>query len=202
LADRVVGIGTLQGDARKVVSRSNISALMGPPRAMLRIDGDTPELAPEEEMPMFAMIAGYQYRSAATVPGDNTATDTVSLVDALHGQVGTRVRHVWVQRKGEKVSTLDLPGSAFTLLTSGDGDPWWRAAIQVSSELGVLVDVVSIDSAGEIADFNGHWASATGLPPGGAILVRPDAFIGWRSDGIPDDPKGQLQQALSRILAR
>jgi hypothetical protein len=177
-------------------------SLMGPPRAMLGMDGDAPRLVPEEEAPMFAVLAGYQYRSAATVPGDNTTTDTVRLVDALHGQVGTRVPHVWVQRKGEKVSTLDLLGSAFTLLTSGDGTPWRRAAIQVSSDLGVQVDVVNINSADEIADLDGRWASATGLQPGGALLVRPDAFIGWRSDGIPDDPKGQLQQVLSQILAR
>lgn len=170
-------------------------SLIGPTRAMLRIDGDAPELAPGEEASMFALLAGYQYRSAATVPGHNTTTGTINLVQTLRGQVGTRVPHVWVQRQGERVSTLDLLGPAFTLLTAGDGNPWPYAAAQVAAELGVGVDVVVIDR-------DNQWTSTTGLPSDGALLVRPDAFLGWRCDRMPNDPKSQLRQVLSQILAR
>jgi hypothetical protein len=42
----------------------------------------------------------------------------------------------------------------------------------------------------------------TGLSPEGALLVRPDDFVGWRADELPDDPEGELRQALSTITAR
>jgi len=32
----------------------------------------------------------------------------------------------------------------------------------------------------------------------GAVLVRPDGFVGWRSDGPPED----LSPVLDRLLAR
>jgi hypothetical protein len=46
------------------------------------------------------------------------------------------------------------------------------------------------------------WAAATGLSPAGAVLVRPDDFVGWRSDGLPVNPESELCQALSAILSR
>jgi hypothetical protein len=46
------------------------------------------------------------------------------------------------------------------------------------------------------------WAAATGLAPAGALLVRPDDFVGWRADELPADPEGELRQALSAILCR
>lgn len=51
-------------------------------------------------------------------------------------------------------------------------------------------------------DPDGAWAAATGLRPDGAILVRPDDFVGWRADEIAAEPEAELRQALSAILAR
>jgi 2,4-dichlorophenol 6-monooxygenase len=36
----------------------------------------------------------------------------------------------------------------------------------------------------------------------GAILVRPDRFIGWRSPNLAEDPRRELTTALSQILGR
>ena len=52
------------------------------------------------------------------------------------------------------------------------------------------------------AEPDGAWAQATGLASGGALLVRPDDFVGWRADQLPDDPEHDLRHALSAILAR
>ena len=140
---------------------------------------------------MFALLAGYQYRSAAVVSDEPSPTDpdAVSLVEELRGQPGTRVPHAWVR---EGVSTLDLLGSGFTLLT---GDERWRAAAaSASAALGVPISMHCIDDDG--------WAAVTELGPDGALLVRPDDFVGWRADRLPADPEAALHQALSRILSR
>lgn len=142
---------------------------------------------------MFALLVGYQYYSAATVPGENESTPPMRLVEALQGQVGTRLPHLWVQRDGVRVSTLDLLGPSFTLVSVGERDAWVAAAEKVSQALGVHIEVAALDS---------EWSAVTGLRPGGALLVRPDEFIAWRTEDLPTDAEHQLEQTLSRVLAR
>jgi hypothetical protein len=125
----------------------------------------------------------------------------VSLVDELRGQPGTRVPHVWVRRGDERVSTLDLLGPGFTLLTGEDGARWSVAAASASGALDVPITVHRVGADGDIVGPDGAWAATTGLAPDGALLVRPDDFVGWRADGLPDDPESGLCQALSTILA-
>ncbi len=179
-------------------------SLTGPTVALINVDDQGPGLPPEEEASMFSLLVGYQYRSAAVVSDESVPADpdAVSLVEELRGQPGTRVPHAWVQHGGRRVSTLDLVGQDFTLLTGDDGAPWIQAAEAISADLGVPISVHRIGPAGDAIDPDGAWAQATGLVPGGALLVRPDDFVGWRADELPADPEKQLHQALSAILAR
>ena len=50
---------------------------------------------------------------------------------------------------------------------------------------------VAFDEAGRDAEF-----------ADGALLVRPDKHIGWRSQAIPADPKQALLAAMTAILDR
>ena len=179
-------------------------SLTGPTVALINLDDQGPGLPPEEEASMFSLLVGYQYRSAAVVTDQAAPADpdAVSLVDELRGQPGTRVPHAWVQHGGRRLSTLDLLGAGFTLLTAEDGAPWAEAAAGASAALGVPVAVHQVGRGGDALDSDGAWAQATGLAPGGALLVRPDDFVGWREDELPADPERQLRQALSAILAR
>lgn len=155
-------------------------SLTGPSVALLRAGGDMPQLPPDEECPMFNLLIGYRYRSAAVVTGD---VDGDGLVDELRAQPGTRVPHVWVR---EGLSTLDLLGPRFTVLS---GDERWCAAAASASLAAHRF-------------YSDEWAAITGLQPEGALLIRPDDFVGWRADEFPADPEGALRQALSAILGR
>jgi putative polyketide hydroxylase len=178
-------LGTYQSERHPIGRFNARQSLTGPSLALLRLDDDRPQLPPAEEAPMFALLAGYQYRSAAVVSEEPSPKDpdAVSLVGELRGQPGTRVPHVWVR---DGVSTLDLLGSGFTLLT---GDERWCAAAASAS-----VAAHPIRSE--------EWEATTELGPGGALLVRPDGFVGWRTEQLPANPESALHQALSRILAR
>ncbi len=161
-------------------------SLTGPTLALLPLSDDRPKLPAAEECSMFELLIGYRYRSAAVVdgkpPGD---PDEVHLVSELRGQPGTRVPHAWVS---QGVSTLDLLGPGFTLLT---GDERWRAAVtSASAALGIPLTMHCVGDA------------IAGLAPEGALLVRPDDFVGWHCDEFPADPENQLRQALSAILGR
>ncbi|HKP40637.1 FAD-dependent monooxygenase [Mycobacterium sp.] len=169
-------------------------SLTGPPVSFLRLEGNEPMLPADEEAPMFALLAGYRYHSAAVVPDDAGPADGVALVGELRGQAGTRVPHLWVEHDGTRVSTLDLLGPGFTLLTGDDG-AWDSAAASAAKTLGVPITVHRVDE-------DGAWAGATGLEPDGALLVRPDAFVGWRTSNLPERPDHELVHSLSTILNR
>jgi hypothetical protein len=178
-------------------------SLTGPTVALIDLDDQGPGLPAEEEASMFSLLVGYQYRSAAVVsdqPAPDDA-DAVSLVDELRAQPGTRVPHAWVQHGGKRVSTLDLVGDDFTLLTD-DGVPWTEAAASASAVLGIPITVHRIGPAGDAEDPDGAWLQAAGLAPGGALLVRPDDFVGWRAATLPQSPADDLRRALCRILGR
>jgi len=134
-----------------------------------------------------SVALGYQYRSSAVL-GAAPAADPLPLGE-LRGRPGTRAPHVAVERDGKPVSTLDLYGFRFVLLTGPDGDAWAAAA----RELPVPVDVYrfGVDLTPATA------ADAHGLAPGEAILVRPDGFVAWRST-----TPGALAAALATILSR
>ncbi len=178
-------LGTYHAERHPVGRFNARQSLTGPSIALLRLDDDRPLLPPEEEAPMFALLAGYQYRSAAVVSNEPPPADpdAVQLVDELRGQPGTRVPHVWVR---DGVSTLDLLGPGFTVLT---GDERWCAA---AASVSVAAHRI----------LSEEWQSITGLEPSGALLVRPDDFVGWRCEDLPADPDGALRQALSAILCR
>jgi 2,4-dichlorophenol 6-monooxygenase len=37
---------------------------------------------------------------------------------------------------------------------------------------------------------------------GGAVLVRPDQHVAWRSEAMAADPASELRRVLTQILAR
>lgn len=169
-------------------------SLTGPTVGLLKVEDEGPGLPPEEEASMFSLLVGYQYRSAAVVTDQPAPADpdAAILVDELRGQPGTRVPHVWVQHDGRRISTLDLLGPGFTVVA---GDERWRAAAtSVSAALGIPVAMHCL--------YSDEWAAITRLDRGGALLIRPDDFVGWRAEELPADPESELLQALSQILGR
>ncbi len=190
---------------RHPVGRFNArQSLTGPALEFLRIDENRPQLPAAEEAPMFNLLIGYQYCSAAVISDDSAPAnaDALSVVEELRAQPGTRVPHAWVQRAGERVSTLDLIGPDFTLFTGPSGAAWATAAGAVSAMLHVPISAHCISTDGEIRGSDGRWAQLTGMSPDEALLVRPDGFVAWRTGALLPSPENRLREALCRILGR
>ena len=116
---------------------------------------------------------------------------------------GSRLPHVWVGDARRKISTLDLaPMTRFTLLTGIAGEPWVAAAEKVGQELGVSLETVVIGPGRPVTDLYYDWARVREIEEEGALLVRPDKHIGWRSMRLPADPERALHDALAAILGR
>jgi 2,4-dichlorophenol 6-monooxygenase len=115
---------------------------------------------------------------------------------------GARLPHAWLFGKdGQKVSTLDLTGhGVFTILTGIGGDGWVEAAKVLGKEFGMTITVHKIGPRQEWQDLVGDWANAREIRDAGALLVRPDHHVAWRSEGMVADPEAELRRVLKSIL--
>jgi putative polyketide hydroxylase len=185
-------------EERRSVALMTMGQSMARAQARMGI-GDPGAAAPL--LPFGEIAYGYVYRSGAIVdrlPGDAA---TIPAAD-LHAQPGTRAPHVWLDRNGERVSTIDLFGRNFILLTGADGAAWRDAAKAASARLGVPLDVWRIGAGGDLADPAGDWAAVFAAAPSGFILVRPDGVVAWRADAPPADPGAALADALATATGR
>lgn len=115
---------------------------------------------------------------------------------------GARLPHAWVTRNGQRTSLLYLCGQGrFTILTGISGCAWRDAASAVAARLGVEIDVVVIGLLQPVEDSYGDFARVRETDESGAILVRPDHHVGWRTKSWGDAGKEDLEAALRKILA-
>ncbi|MEV6332726.1 FAD-dependent monooxygenase [Streptomyces sp. NPDC051909] len=152
-----------------------------------------------------AAILGQLYPAGALLPEGADTTDAEELPPALDprvlGRPGTRAPHTAVSCRGKELSTLDLFGEAPVLLAGPEGIGWEHAAGPAAQRLGVDLDVYRIGGE-SVADPAGDWASRYGVDADGAVLVRPDGFVAWRSAGAADEPQARLEEVLTQVLDR
>ena len=112
--------------------------------------------------------------------------------------LGSRAPHLWLTRSGRRVSTLDLVGN-YVLLAGQDGGAWMQAAAAVADSFGGLpLDAYCVGK--DLGDPDGRFAATYGISSSGALLVRPDGFIAWRSHAHAADPGSVLREALAQSL--
>ncbi|WP_226966935.1 FAD-dependent oxidoreductase [Streptomyces phaeolivaceus] len=152
---------------------------------------------------------GYRYPRGAVL-GTDPATPVVPERLDLSGEPGSRAPHLAVRHRGESVSTLDLYERSLVLLSDAAGDPdasgGWHAAARRLAEA-MSVPLVSYRfGAGPDAELtpegDADWAAVHGTTAGGAVLVRPDGFVAWRSPGPVPDAEAALREVLTTLLAR
>ena len=61
---------------------------------------------------------------------------------------------------------------------------------------------MSSASDGEVSDPDGKWQLAYGIDADGAVLVRPDGYVAWRSRSGASNPQAALRAALDSLLGR
>ena len=162
-----------------------------------------PYLGTENTQPIvddFSMEIGYRYDSPAIVlePGSPPLHEHPR---ESAGRPGARAPHVFLERDGGEVSTLDLFGRNFVLLAGPEGGAWKDAALAVAKRLGVSLDCHVVGSDG-LVDAAGSFPGSFGISLSGAVLVRPDGFVGWRAVTAADAPEDALRQALQVLLCR
>ncbi|MFE6687478.1 aklavinone 12-hydroxylase RdmE [Streptomyces sp. NPDC057743] len=153
-----------------------------------------------EQQKAIELTLGFRYRSAAVLTEDDDPADAEDPFEPT-GRPGFRAPHVWLRnRDGATVSTVDLFGHDFVLLSGVTGGFWTDAAKQVAASLGVAVRTHLIGM--ELTDTDGQFHARYGIDTSGASLVRPDGVVAWRTAAAPDNPARTLTHVLTAVLAR
>jgi len=144
---------------------------------------------------------GYQYASAAIVP-DGTEMVVSGVAEYRPtARPGARAPHSWVRFRGARISTIDVYDGGFVLLTGPENAGWVTAADQVRAELAVPVKVLGLGTdLAPVDELVDDLLKRYGLDPSGALLIRPDGFVGFRSNNRTDDEQKMLSGALCQIL--
>ena len=128
---------------------------------------------------------GVRYASAGIVGGTPLA--------------GQRAPHAWVELAGAEnpsqgcVSTLDLFDGRFTVIIGAAGESWRRAADELADG-GLPITVLGVGA--ELADPAGELAARYQLSDEGCVLVRPDGFVAWGCQSVPEQPAERLADVL------
>lgn len=184
-----------------------------------RIWSDRPEDAEPRSSVLRAMRAqsmefselnveyGFHYDSAAVVPDGTPPPEAIDDIRVYQPSTrpGAPLPHAWIDdENGNRRPIKDLvePGR-FLLIAGEEGGAWCEAARELAAQTGLPLDAVRIGHLdGDLYDPRCAWVRQREIESDGAILVRPDRFIGWRAPSGADDPLGELARALGRILAQ
>jgi 2,4-dichlorophenol 6-monooxygenase len=176
---------TPEGATRRARMRANFRATMG------------------LEYGAYDLEMGAQYQSGAVID-DGTPfapRDPLGMVYHPSAHPGCRLPHVWVRKDGKAVSTHDLvPAGGFALIAGENGQPWCSAAQRIAAANGVSIQAWRIGKDCEISDPSGEWQKVRSIDDDGALLVRPDRYVGYRARTAVSNIPGTLEQAVTKLL--
>ncbi len=150
---------------------------------------------------------GYAYDSAAVVADGSPPAPNPDEVRIYvpSTRPGSPLPHAWLDDlEGNRQPIKDLvrPGR-FLLIAGEEGDEWLQAANDLAGSAKVPLDSLRIGHIdGDLFDPQLTWIRNRGIEPDGAILVRPDRFVAWRSMSSASNPGQTLAKALTSVLGR
>ncbi len=146
--------------------------------------------APEPLAPDFDIELGYLYGCDSRVHADPRETRALP---------GSRAPHLWLERAGSQVSTLDLT-ARYLLLAGREGSNWIEQATPIAHEFGALpMDCCCIGR--DLGDGGNLFPALHGISSSGAVLIRPDGFVASRFEKQGTDDAARLRSALASSLA-
>jgi 2-polyprenyl-6-methoxyphenol hydroxylase-like FAD-dependent oxidoreductase len=149
----------------------------------------------------FNIELGHVYGSSAIIAEQDSNTVHADPHDT-RGRPGTRAPHLWLTQAGKSISTLDLFGTGFVLLAAPAGGAWCTAATAAAQRFPGLPLQAHLIASPDFEDPAGEFAQVFGLEPTGAVLVRPDGFVAWRSKEMIEAPQRRLEQVLDMVLVK
>jgi putative polyketide hydroxylase len=112
---------------------------------------------------------------------------------------GSRAPYVKLINNGTTISTLDLFEKEYVLLVGSEGHEWQRAVNELRQELSFTIKSYRIADDGDFSDPQDVWHNVYEITTTGAVLVRPDGHVAWRSKVIIDNPVEKLKECFKHM---
>jgi 2,4-dichlorophenol 6-monooxygenase len=148
---------------------------------------------------------GYAYDSLAIVGDESPAVAPLDPVRLYipSSRPGHLLPHAWVVRGGEQLAIQSLVhGGHFALIAGEDGQDWVDAAGKLAAKHDIPLRAVRIGLQDvDLVDVRLAWLKNREISASGAVLVRPDGHIAFRSLGGVDDPSATLTSVFGQIMA-
>jgi len=145
---------------------------------------------------------GYSYRSTLVFDDGSVAAPTEVHSYRPSAMPGARAPHCWLRcPQGSDLSTIDLfKDLNFTLLAGRLGQRWRAAFRQIATEAGLAAQAFVVGAQGDLIDNLGAFQDLYGISADGAVLVRPDGHVMWRSCGGHESPHDVLRNVLASVV--
>ncbi len=168
----------------------------GPPQASPGPKGPPPARS------QMGLYLGFTYDSGSVI-GDGTAVPELADPKNEYQPTaipGARAPHIWIDPRYE-YSTLDLFGASFVLLASNT-DGWAKAAEQIGLETNFPIRSINMRVEARSPEIWHDWMALYGVGDQGAVLVRPDGMVAWRSAQGSGDPYEALHRVLETVMGK
>jgi 2,4-dichlorophenol 6-monooxygenase len=170
-------------------AQRNFAAMLGDPGRRQEVRAVIENQA--EHFDMLGLQLGYSYETGALV-ADGASPPVVAnpVRDFVpSSRPGARLPHGWVEVGNRRVSTLDLIRlDGLTLLVGEAGSAWVEAARDLR------LPCRSLQIGVDVADPGNWWTSVALMEPSGALLVRPDQHVAFRSRRGVSNPLAKLRE--------
>lgn len=142
--------------------------------------------------PAHGLDIGVTYEEGAFIPDGTPPPQLEDPVNDYYptARPGARFPHLNLRdRKRGLLSTLDFVGLGFVLF-AGDGAP---QGLEQACE-----KVIRLGERGDFQPEDANWREVLGIDSDGAVLVRPDGYVGWRKQegATAAEVKGALHAIL------
>src|ERR1051326_2497039 len=141
---------------------------------------------------------GYIYRSRAVITEGDMSRETFENPREPSGRPGSRAPHIVLEHTGASVSSIDLCLGKWTLLAGPRSVEWCDLAAASPEADAIHLHSYRLGANGNPKDTNDRWRKAYGVDEDGAVLVRPDAMVAWRSQAGPDGNRNRLRDVLRK----
>ncbi len=133
---------------------------------------------------------GYRYASDVIIGSNSQSILDPTTTYTQSADPGARAPHAWLGEDRTR-STLDVFGRGFVLVCHQKSG--WPGAVSRCKDAG-SVPVASLTT--ERSEMLAAYGLGEGESHSGAVLVRPDGHVAWRTDGDAD-PEPALRRALT-----
>jgi putative polyketide hydroxylase len=147
---------------------------------------------------------GVHYEDPGAFVPDGVPAPTVKnpVIDYIpHAKPGYRAPHFWAMRGASRISSITLFDGAFVLLAGHAGHAWIDAVRDPETGLVPNMLAYRVAQDGDLVPET-DFCALYGISSSGAVLVRPDGHIAYRSPETVEDPTNVLQGVLDVTLGR